>query len=159
MAILTCDEFTINLELSDTNFRSILYDNPSTDIDIPNNTFNYFFPERGLAESFTDYWARISALGECSFCGESGHQVKQCPSLKNNQCILCGFCGHTPKKCNKAARAPDGKRVGRCTFCKGDDKWGHWLVTCKAREERYGPFQFPENVDKERAMAPLYVKK
>jgi len=157
MATLTCDGKTFNLVMhsppsSSHIFRSVIHDDEQS---YPNNTFNYSIPEREPGESFTDYWARVRALGECSFCGESGHQAKQCPTLKTNQCVLCGFCGHTPRKCNKAARAPDGKRVGRCTFCKGDLKWGHWLVTCPARQERYGDFIFPEGTDTKRALAPL----
>ena len=120
----------------------------------PNNTFNYTLPEREPGESFETYWARVKANGECTFCGEQGHQAKACPTLKNNECFLCGFHGHTPKKCNKAIRSPDGTKIGRCTFCKGPDKWGHWLVTCPKREAKFGPFQFPEGTNIDRALAP-----
>jgi len=125
---------------------------------IENHTFGFMIEEREPNETFEEYWKKIREQGECTFCGQQGHTPKNCELRKQNQCKLCGFFGHTPKKCNKGLKAPDGKRVGKCTFCKGDAKWGHWLLTCPSREEKYGPFVFPEGVDQELALRPLVNK-
>lgn len=120
----------------------------------PPEMYNYNLPPKTSDQTFETYWAAIAEMGECTFCGQQGHNAKGCPTLKSTQCVICGFTGHTPKKCNKSARAPDG-RVGRCTMCKGDAKWGHWLLTCPVRQAKFGDFIFPENVDQTRALAPV----
>jgi hypothetical protein len=106
------------------------------------------YPQREPNESFEDYWERVDDISQCAFCKEVGHRKKECPILKSVLCLACGFRGHTPKLCNKIKEGPNGEK-GRCMFktCKGDRKWGHWLVTCPHRQEMYGDYIFPPGTD------------
>lgn len=96
----------------------------------------------------------LSQNQECRFCHDVGHELRDCPKRKNLRCPACDFIGHNQKKCNKIKRAKDG-RVGFCTWkeCKGDERWGHWLVTCPKRQVSQGDFEFPPDVDFEIALA------
>lgn len=151
---------SIRIKLSDSQQKTVPVIKKEPDDDLPQllhgnqqQQYNYTLPPKAPEQTYEEYWAQVAELGECTFCGEQGHDRKKCPTLKANMCYECGFPGHTPKKCNKIARR--GDLVGMCTICKGDAKWGHWLLTCPVRQERFGDFIFPEGVDKSRALAPL----
>lgn len=83
----------------------------------------------------------------CKFCKQTGHLLKDCPTLahtKTKLCAMCGLAGHLPSKCNKIKIGPSGQ-VGFCTYneCKKDDRWGHWMVNCPRRYISQGEFEFP----------------
>jgi len=99
---------------------------------------------------------RMREYQECRFCHEIGHSLKDCKTRKNMQCGACGFMGHNRKKCNKIKKGPKGQ-VGCCTYkkCKGEAKWGHYIVTCPERQKDFGDYIFPEDIDVSKALAPI----
>lgn len=100
----------------------------------------------------------LSETHVCSFCKIEGHSIKECEARKSLQCKACGFIGHNHTKCNaiKTNLKFPGK-IGHCTYkkCKGEDSWGHYIVTCQKRQDDFGDYIFPENVDTKLARNPV----